>query len=304
MPNGNFVVADVAAITPEIIGQEALGMLTASMQLANLVTRDTSLEKAKAGKVVNIAKRGALVANQKVSGENVTKQSPAMDSVNLTLEHWEVTFSLEDIIKTITVDGMELDMGCITDAIGVLVEKIESKIAALFADAGLTVVGDGTTELTEDMVLEARENLTNLKAPQTGRVIAASARQTTAALKIDRFTTADKIGSGQAIAEGALGKIHSFTFVESPFVPTTVSLEKGSAFHKWGIALATRSLQTYLPKGFAGVQFGYVTKDDITFRVVMSYDPDGLSVQFTIDTLFAVGLMRDELVQRLLTDGS
>lgn len=296
-------VADVASVTPEIIANEALGMLTAEMQLANTISRDTSLEAAKAGQKVKIGTRGNVVANQKTAKEKVTVQEPAMGASEVTLEHWEVTFSLEDIVKTITKDGMELDLGYISDSIGVLGEKIEEKIAALFADATLDEVGDGTTEYTEDIALAARKALTDEKAPQSGRFQALSSRQTNAALKLDRFTRADAYGKNGVIAEGALGRISSMDTLESPFVPYTASVEKGAAYHKWGMALATRRFQSYVPQG-AGVKMAYVERNGITFRTVISYNADLLATQITVDTLFGVGFLRKDLVKRVLTLGT
>lgn len=296
-------VPDVSAVTPEVIANEALGMLTAEMQIAKVISRDTSLEAAKEGQTVKIGKRGNLVANQKTAKNKVTLQEPAMDASEVTLEHWEVTFSLEDIVKTITKDGMELDLGYIADAIGVLSEKIESKIAALFADATLEEVGDGTGEFSEDIALAARKSLTDDKAPQMGRSMVLSSRQTNAGLKLDRFTRADAYGKAGVIADGALGRIASFDTFESPFVPYTATVEKGAAFHKWGMALATRRMQSFVPDG-VGVKIGFVEKDGITFRTVISYNPDVLATQITVDTLFGVGFLRKDLVKRVLTKGN
>lgn len=298
-----ITVADVAAVTPEVIANEALGMLTAEAQLINAVTHDTSLEAAREGQTVKIGKRGSIVANQKVGGNKVTLQQPAMTAAEATLEHWEVTFSLEDIVKTITKDGMQLDLGYIADAIGVLRETIESKIAALFADATLAEVGSATEEFGEDYALAARKALTDLKAPMADRYLALSSRQTNVALKIDRFTRADAYGKTGIIADGALGKIASFNVLESPFVPYTATVEKGGAFHKWGIALATRKLQSFVPEG-VGVKIGFVEKDGIVFRTVISYNADVLATQITVDTLFGVGFLRKDLVIRVLTDGN
>jgi hypothetical protein len=298
-----ITVANVADVTPEVIANEALGMLTADAQLINAVTRDASLEAAREGQTVKIGKRGSLTANQKIGGEKVTPQAPSMDAAEATLEHWEVTFSLEDIVKTITKDGMQLDLGYISDAIGVLREKIEEKIAALFADATLTEVGDADEEVSEDFVLAARKELTDKKAPQADRYLALSSRQTNVALKIDRFTRADAYGKSGQIADGALGKIASFNVLESPFVPVTATVEKGAAFHKWGIALATRKMQSFVPDG-VGVKIGYVEKDGILFRVVISYNAQVLATQITVDCLFGVGFLRKDLVVRVLTDGN
>ncbi len=301
MPNGNFMVADVADITPEIIGQEALGMLDAGLKLANLVTRDTSLEKARAGMTASVPMRGALVRNEKVSGENVTKQKPSISKKQVSLKHWEVTFSLEDMVKTITPQGLELDLGFIQDSLVVLCEGIESDIATLFATAGLTAIGDGTTALDENMVLEAGKTLTDLKAPQSGRAIAASTTQSMAAKKIDRFTAADKVGTGVALTTGVLGIIHGFQWVETPFVTAAAGVEIGAAFHKYGIVLASREIQSFIPKGLGGVTMGVVEKDGIKFRVSISFDPNGLATQFTIDTLYGVDLLRDDLVLAVKT---
>lgn len=293
----------VTQITPVIIAQEAIGALVDSCPLIKAVTRDTSLEVSQAGLSVKIGKRGVLVANEKVSLEEVTNQAPALTASTVTLKHKEVTFTLEDITKTVA--GVKtLDVGYMTDAMGALKEDMENSIALLFADTGLTLIGDGTTEFTEDLALAARKALTTLKAPQSDRYAALSPRQTNYALKLDRFTRADAYGMNGIIAKGALGMIQSFNAIESPFIPVTTgsgtAFEKGAFFHKYGIVLATRSLDTYAPAG-SGVQIAVVEQDGIVFRVVMGYVKSKLATEITVDCLYGVNFLRKDLVLQLRT---
>ena len=293
---------EIAAVTPEIIAQETLGKLINDCPLIKTITLDSSMEKSRGGLKVKIGKRGGLVRNEKLANTATTLQNPSMTAAEVTMKPWEVTFSMEDITKTVA--GVDyLDVGYVADAVGTLQEGIESDIAALFTDVGLAEVGTGLAEVTEDNVLAARAALTQLKAPQADRFAALSTRQTTAALKIDRFSRYDAYGKDGVIANGALKNIAGFNVVESPFIPFTTgggATEKGAFYHRQGIALATRGMSTYAPAG-SGVAMTMVEVNGMIFRVSMGYVIGLQSTQITIDCLYGVGFLRKDLVIRLKT---
>lgn len=283
--NANFI--------PEIWANRALGKLEAQLGLAKNVARDFEYVTQKEGDTVHIPVRGALTASQKTSGSSVTLQNPTATKVDVSLnQHWEVTFAVEDIAKAqANQDVMD---GYISDAIIVLGEKIESTLAALYSSLTGSVVNSGGGDIVEDDILEARENLTNARAPQTDRFLYLDPAQVSVMLKIDRFTTPANYGSGEPIQTGELGKIHGFRCFESLFVPSAASPASKSnlALHRNAMVLAMRPLPE--PKA-PGAVASVIEKDGMGMRVIYSYNADQLADQVTLDILFGVGVLRSAL---------
>lgn len=286
---------EVAEITPEIIANEALGMLEAELYLAKNVARDSEFTDATEGETIKIAKRGTLTANQKTAKNNVTIQEPSFDKVSVSLDnHWEVTFRVEDIARTLASGKIEIDLGYITDAIQVLGEKIENALAAKYTEFSAHVIGNGTTDITDDFLLTARGNMTKARAPRTDRFLYADPDQLNAILKLDKFVSTDKYGSATPVQEGEFGRIYNMRVFESLFPQTSGTspvITHNIAMHRNALVLATRPLKKPMSKN---VEVGYAEKDGIMFRVVMSYNANLLADQITIDTLWGVAGLRPE----------
>lgn len=290
----------VAEITPEIIGQEALAYLEAELHLTRNVARDFEYVDTKVGETVKVPKRGTLTANAKVGNTAVTVQNPSMDTVPVVLDqHWEVTFQLEDIARTLAQGGYEIDLGYISDAIQVLSEKVESSLAALAADMG-TTLGTAGTDITAGLIRTCRSTLTTARAPRTNRFLYLEPDQLNVLLAEAAFTDVSKYGSGMPVQEGEFGRIYGFRVFESIFTVSDGSpvAVHNLAMHRNAMVLATRPMAR--PKS-PGVQVAYVEKDGIMLRVLFSYNGSLLADQITIDTLFGVAPLREELGINLLS---
>lgn len=286
-------VTQSANFIPEVWANAALGKLEAELNLAKNVARDFEYTPSKEGDTVHIAKRGTLQANQKTSGNAVTLQNPTATKVDVTLnQHFEVTFAVEDIAKAQA--NQDIMMGYIEDAVLVLGEKIESALAALYSSLTGSTINSGGGDITEDDVLAARAALTNARAPRSDRFMYLDPSQVNALLKLERFTTPEKYGTGMPVQEGELGKIHGFRCFESLFVPSASSpaTKSNIAMHRNAMVLAMRPLPE--PKA-PGAVATVIEKDGLGIRVVYSYNADQLADQVTLDILYGVGVLRSEL---------
>lgn len=286
-------VTQSANFIPEIWANAALGKLEAELNLAKNVARDFEFTTQKEGDTIHIPVRGALTANAKVSGTGVTLQNPTATKVDVTLDqHFEVTFAVEDIAKAQA--NQDIMMGYVEDAVIALAEKIEAALAGLYGSLTGATVNSGGGDITEDDILSAREALTNARAPRNGRFLYLDPSQVSVLLKLERFTTPEKYGSGMPVQEGELGKIHGFRVFESLFVESAGSpaVNKNLAMHRNAMVLAMRPLPE--PKA-GGVVSTVVEKDGIGIRVIYSYNADQLADQVTLDILYGVGVLRSAL---------
>ncbi len=115
---------------------------------------------------------------------------------------------------------------------------------------------------------------------------------------IDRFTEADKVGPlSQAIDTGVLGRIKDFFVYRSQFVVQTgigtgTVTTNNLAFARDAMALAIRRLPKPLPG--TGAIAEYAELGNFGMRVVMSYQPNTLAQQFTVDILYGCAVLRNE----------
>lgn len=295
-------------ITPEIIAQEALGVLRAKLHLARNVTKEMEIvgnratEFTKMGKVITIPKLGTVEANAKTPNSDFVIQQPDMDGVQVTIDqHWECTIGVDDYAQAIADRNIEDTY--LGDMITALAEKIEVTIAGQFDNFSNSPIS-ATSGLTEDKVLEARKVLTDNRAPMDGRFGYWETGAVNQLLKLDRFTSVEKYGANTSIQDGELGKIHGFRNFESIFVPNdggSPAVYSNALMHKRAIVLAMRPLP--IPRG-AGVKVAVITDPEsgLMMRALYSYNASKGFDQLTLDVLFGVGVLREELGIVIQTD--
>jgi len=294
-------VTQGAAFIPEIVANEALGMLEAELHLAKNVARDSEYTPVKEGDVVNISKRGALTANQKLAGQPVTLQNPLATTVPVSInQHWEVSFLLEDITQTLANGKIQIKAGYIADAIQTLGEKIEALLAAKAANLTYQL-GTAAVNITDTVLRASRTRLSNSRAPKTNRFLYLEPDQIDVILNLDKFVNAEKYGSSMPVMEGEYGRIYGMKVFESLFTQSNGASPAGQmnmAFHRDALVLAMRPLVE--PK-VDGVQTAIVDKDGLMIRVIKSWNADYLGEQITIDCLFGVSTLRPEVGVRVLS---
>jgi P22 coat protein - gene protein 5 len=98
----------------------------------------------------------------------------------------------------------------------------------------------------------------------------------------------------RTLIEGSIGKIKDFFIFRSQYVPMTGTASPNVhnlAFTRDAIGLVIRRLPQPLPGTGAIAEYGEMGNFGI--RVVMSYQPNTLSQQFTVDVLYGTGVLRN-----------
>lgn len=261
---GGITLSEVDAAIPEFWANVALGALKANTVMANLVNRDYSDAVATKGDVVNIVKRGALRVNDKVTGHQITLQTPSNSKIPVTLnKHKEISWLIED---TASAEAIQSAVDYVTDAAIALGEQIDADLLAMYSALTLQA-GGANTPLGVDSILEAREKLNVAKAPVAGRYFVISPQDETALLKLEQFTSAEWTDENQvALREATIGKKYGFIFVMDQQVKTTITPGTNAEY----TAASGDALYSVVtnPAGQNPYEKGWYTKDGSTYSAV------------------------------------
>jgi hypothetical protein len=261
------------------------------MVLANLVTRDSDVGSFAVGDILHIPFPGTFVANDKAPGGNVTQQVPTDSEVLVTLnKHKEVTFLVEDVPKVQA--NQDLMDRYIRNAIVPLAEAIENDLFALYASLTNSVT---SATMNDVQVRQANLQLNKQKVPRspdtTRNLIVAPESEmvllgTSNLQSFFAFSNPESVRSGR-IASGMYG----FDVYMSQLVPLATTL-KNLAITQEAFILAMRSLPE---AGNPGVDQMVINdpQSRLTFRQTVSYNPNALGVQVTLDVLYGVNVMRN-----------
>jgi len=288
--------ANLASAIVKLVAADALPALMGNLVMGNLVTRDYDSVLANAGDTVNVPIPPTMVANNIAEGGSVQTQNPSLGNAQIVLNtHAEATFQIPDVTKAIAVPTL-LKM-YMQPAMAALATRVETDLLNLYSQFTANVpLGTGGTALTENVVDQAETALFNAMVPASEpKYLVVSPAAYSGLRMIDRFSEADKVGPlAEAIDTGVLGRIKDFFVYRSQFVPQTgVSpvTTNNLAFTRDAIGLAIRRLPKPLPG--TGAVAEYAELGNFGMRVVMSYQPNTLSQQFTVDILYGCGLLRN-----------
>lgn len=156
---------------------------------------------------------------------------------------------------------------------------LDAALAAEYANVGSTVTGSTASNITEANIIEAKTNLDGNNAPMEGRTLVLHHEQYNAVIQISRFTEARTIGSGAAIQEGMIGRIHGFdVFMDQNIVGTTDGFRHNLAFirdpSQSGLAGANRAALAWATSPLPAPQAGAVSAGSMP-RITFSYDAKG-----------------------------
>jgi hypothetical protein len=289
--------SNVANAIVKLVAADALPALMGNLVMGNLVNRNFEPTLAQAGDTVNVPIPPVLTANNIAQGGTVTTQNPNLGNAQIVLNtHAEATFQIPDVTKVLAVpDLLKLYM---EPAVIAIAEKIESDLLGLYAQfTANPVVGSVGTPITEAAIDAAETALFDAKVPASAQKYLVVDGSTYSQLRqIPRFSEYSTAGEAgvRAMVDGTVGKLKDFFVFRSQFVsksgsgPVTIN---NVAFTKDAIGLVVRRLPQPLPG--TGAVAEYSELGNFGMRVVMSYQPNTLAQQFTVDVLYGVAVLRN-----------
>ena len=281
----------------KLVAVDALPALMGNLVMGNLVNRDFEPTLGQAGDTVNVPIPPTLVANNLAEGGTVQAQNPSLGNAQIVLNtHAEATFQIPDVTKVLAVpDLLRLYM---QPGLVALAEKIESDLLGLYASFTANApVGTSGVAITEGAIDGAETELFESKVPASEPkylvVDSATYSQLRQIPRFSEFQTAGEAGL-RALVEGSVGKIKDFYAFRSQFVKKTGSgpiSTHNVAFARSALGLVVRRLPQ--PLLGTGAIAEFAEAGNFGMRVVMSYQPNTLAQQFTVDVLYGVGVLRN-----------
>jgi hypothetical protein len=288
---------NVANAIVKLVAVDALPALMGNLVMGNLINRDFEPKLGQPGDTVNVPIPPLMVANNLAELGTVQTQSPNLGNAQIVMNtHAEATFQIPDVTKVVAVpDLLRLYM---QPALVALAEKIESDLLGLYASfTANTPVGTGGVAITESAIDLAETALFESKVPASEPKYLVVDSSTYSQLRqIPRFSEYQTAGEAglRALVDGSVGKIKDFYVFRSQFVKKTgsgpISIHN-LAFARSAMGLCKRRLPQPLPG--TGAIAEYAEAGNFGMRVVMSYQPNTLAQQFTVDVLYGVGMLRN-----------
>lgn len=297
--------ANAAQAIVKLVAAQGLPAIMGAMVMGNLVNRDYEPTLANAGDTVNIPVPPVMSRNNVAEGGTVTTQNPSLGNSQVVLNmHAEATFQIPDV--TAALVGAErgdfsLMNKYLQPSMIALAEGIETDLLGLYTNLTANAdVGTGGSALNESTIDLAEKALFDAKVPQSEKLsLVVSSQGYTDLRQIERFTETRTVGTGQAIVSGKIGELKSFDVYRSQFVAKPSSTTYNLGFARDAFALVIRRLPQPLPG--TGAVAEYAELGNFGMRIVMSYAPNTLAQQFTVDVLYGVAVLRHIYGVRVLS---
>ncbi len=289
---------NIANAIVKLVAADALPALVGNLVMGNLVNRDYEPVLAQAGDTVNVPIAPQLVANDITEGSAVQLQNPNLGNAAIVLNtHVEATFQIPDVTKVLAVpDLLKVYM---QPAVVAIAENIEGALLNLYAGfSANTPLGTAGSPVTEATIDAAETALFQSKVPSAQpKYLVVDSNTYSAMRQIPRFSEFQTAGEAglRAMVEGTFGKIKDFFVFRSQYVQKTGSAPINThnmAFCKDAIGLVIRRLPQPLPG--TGAIAEYAELGNFGMRVTMSYQPNTLAQQFTVDVLYGCAILRNQ----------
>jgi P22 coat protein - gene protein 5 len=289
--------ANLANAIVKLVAADALPALMGNLIMGNLVNRDYEPVLAHSGDTVNVPIPPVLVANNIAEGGTVQPQNPNLGNAQIVLNtHAEATFQLPDVTKALAFP--ELLKAYMQPAVVAIATRIESDLLNLYSQFSVNApVGTAATPITEATIDAAETALFQAMVPASApKYLVVNSATYSQIRQIPRFSEYYSAGDAglKALIEGNVGKMKDFFIFRSQFVPVTGISTVNThnlAFSRDAIGLVIRRLPQPLPG--TGAVAEYAELGNFGIRVVMSYQPNTLSQQFTVDVLYGCGVLRN-----------
>jgi hypothetical protein len=302
---GAITSTNLANAIVKLVAADALPALVGNLVMGNLVNRDYEPALAQAGDTINVPIPPTLVANNIAEGNSVQLQNPDVGNAQIVLNtHAEATFQIPDVTKVLAVpDLLNLYMG---PAVAAIAQRIETDLLGQYLGFSANApIGSPATPITEALIDSAETVLFEAKVPASEpKYLIVNSSTYSQLRQIERFSEFQSAGEAglRALVDGTVGKIKDFFVFRSQYVAKTGSGPVSThnlAFSKNAIGLVMRRLPQPLPGTGAIAQ--YAEMGNFGMRVVMSYQPNTLAQQFTVDVLYGAGILRNKFGVQVTT---
>jgi hypothetical protein len=289
--------ANLANAIVKLVAADALPALMGNLVMGNLVNRDYEPVLGNAGDTVNVPIPPVLVANNIAEGGTVSPQSPSLGNAQIVLNtHAEATFQIPDVTKALAYP--DLLKAYMQPAVVAIAAKVERDLLGLYSQfTANTPLGTGGTPITEAVIDSAETALFSAMVPPSApKYLVVDSNTYSQIRQIPRFSEYYSAGEAglKALVEGNVGKMKDFFIFRSQFVPVTGSPAQtvhNLAFTRDALGLVVRRLPQPLPG--TGAVAEYAEMGNFGIRIVMSYQPNTLAQQFTVDVLYGCGVLRN-----------
>ncbi len=289
--------ANLAQAIVKLVAAQGLPAVMGAMVMGGLVNRQFEPVLAQAGDTVNVPIPPTMVANNIAEGGSVTTQNPSLGNAQIVLNsHKEATFTIPDVTLVLAgADSGNFDLlnKYMKPAMIAIGESVETDLLSLAGNLDAnTSVGTFNTTILESTIDLAEKALFDAKVPGSEQKYLVGTSQMYSDLRqIPRFTEDRTNGGGSAIVNGKVGRVKDFDVYRSQFVLKSGSNTTNVAFASDAFGLVIRRLPQPLPG--TGAVAEYAEVGNFGVRVVMSYAPNTLSQQFTVDILYGCGVLRN-----------
>jgi hypothetical protein len=283
---------NVAEAIVKLVAADALPALVGNLVMGSLVNRNYESTLANAGDTVNIPIPPIMSSSNIAEGGSITTQNPSLGNAQVVINvHAESSFQIPDVTKIL--GHPELLNMYMQPAVIALAERIETDLLGLYTNlTANTAVGTANTVITESVLDAAETKLFNAKVPEAlPKILVVNGATYGDLRQIPRFTEQQTSGDSSGITAGTVGRVKNFYVLRSQYVHLVSTTTYNMAFARDAFALAMRRLPQPIPGTGAIAQ--YAEMGGYGVRVVMSYAPNTLAQQFTVDMLYGVGVLRN-----------
>ena len=277
----------------KLVAADALPALVGNLVMGNLCNRSYEADLAQQGDTVNIPIPPTMAANNIAEGGSVVTQSPSLGNAQCVINtHAENSFQIPDVTRVLAHPDL-LNM-YMMPAIISLAERIEQDLTQLYLNlTANTAVGTANTAITESVIDSAETALFTAKVPESLPKFLVTSGSTYSDLRqIQRFSE-ERVSEEfrNTIPSGVVGRIKNFFAIRSQYIQKVTTTTYNLAFARDAFALVMRMLPKPLPN--TGAVAEYASMGNFGMRVVLSYAPNTLAQQFTVDCLYGVAVLRN-----------
>jgi hypothetical protein len=297
-----YTSANAAQAIPKLVASYAMPALFANLVMGAIVNRNYDGTLANAGDTVNVPIAPNLVANNIAEAGAVQNQNPSLGNAQIVLStHEEATFQIPNVTQVLAAP--DLLQTLLQPAVVAIAEKIEADLLNLYPLLTFNAsVGTANQAITESTVDSGETALFNAKMPDSLPKYAVVSGTCYSNLRqISRFTEDRMVaGAGStAIYNGIVGKLKNVTFFRSQKVNVTGTTTNNMVFGSDALCLVTRQLPM-VTLGTGAVSYN-MNFGGFNLRVVLSFNPNTLGQQLTVDVLYGTGVLRNQFGVLLLT---